>query len=319
MTKLSFRSFLTLFIMAASCLICAAQQKVITPSTTCLYAVRDTCSLYLDIYNPAPGSVTSIDGVKKPTILFVFGGGFVMGERNNESYLPWYKMLTDDGYKVVAVDYRLGLKGVKKMGVAQVRLLDKAIHLAVEDVFSAVAFLVQNSDRLGIQPDNIVISGSSAGAITALQADWESANRTEYAKELPEGFRFAGVMSFSGAIYSDKGVPKYDSAPAPTLMLHGTDDNLVPYTRIKFLNLIFAGSDVLAKAFKENGYNYNILRFKDRGHEIANNMIISYLDESKFLETNVMKKERRIVDSMIDDPSIPVPDWAKATVDDLYK
>ena len=317
--KLSIRSFLTLGILAVSCLVSAAQQKVITPSTTCLYAHRDTCDLYLDIYNPAPGSATSIDGVTKPTIIFVFGGGFMMGERNNESYLPWYKMLTDDGYRVVAVDYRLGLKGVKKMGVAQVRLLDKAIHLAVEDVFSAVAYLGQNSERFGIQMDNIVISGSSAGAITALQSDWESANRTEYADELPEGFRFAGVMSFSGAIYSDKGVPKYSSAPAPTLMFHGTDDNLVPYTRIKFLNLIFAGSDVLAKTFNDNGYNYNILRYKDRGHEIANNMIISYSDEIRFLETNVMRKERRIVDSMIDDPSIPVPDWAKATVDDLYK
>ena len=317
--RLSFRTALTICVLAISSLICAAQEKVITPSVTCTYAHRDTCDLYLDIYNPAPGSVTSIDGVAKPAIIFVFGGGFVMGERNNEAYLPWYKMLTDEGYKVIAVDYRLGLKGVKGMGVRQVRLLDKAIHLAVEDVFSAVSFLIQNSARFDIQPDNIVLSGSSAGAITALQADWESANRTEYAKELPEGFRFAGIMSFSGAIYSDKGVPKYQSAPAPTLMLHGTDDQLVPYTRIKFLNLIFAGSDVLAKAFLENGYNLNIYRFKGRGHEIANNMVISFPDEIRFLETNVMRKEKRIVDAMIDDPSIPIPSWARATASDLYK
>ncbi|MBO7117866.1 MAG: alpha/beta hydrolase [Bacteroidales bacterium] len=305
--------------MAITSLICSAQEKVITPSVTCTYAHRDTCDLYMDIYNPAPGSVTSVDGVAKPAIIFVFGGGFVMGERNNEAYLPWYKMLTEEGYKVIAIDYRLGLKGVKGMGVKQVRQLDKAIHLAVEDVFSAVSFLIQNSARFDIQPDNIVLSGSSAGAITALQADWECANRTEYTKELPEGFRFAGIMSFSGAIYSDKGVPKYQSAPAPTLMLHGTDDQLVPYTRIKFLNLIFAGSDVLAKAFLENGYNLNIYRFKGRGHEIANNMVISFPDEIRFLETNVMRKEKRIVDAMVDDPSIPTPSWARATASDIYK
>ena len=87
--RLSFRTFLTLGILAASCLLCAAQEKVITPSTTCMFAQRDTCDLYMDIYNPAPGSVTSIDGVAKPAIIFVFGGGFVMGERNNEAYLPW--------------------------------------------------------------------------------------------------------------------------------------------------------------------------------------------------------------------------------------
>ena len=317
--KISLRTLLISAVMAVSCLVCAAQQKVITPSTTALFARRDTCDLYLDIYNPAPGSTTSIDGVTKPSIIFIFGGGFVMGERDNESYLPWYKMLTDDGYKVIAIDYRLGLKGVKGMGIRQVRTLDKAIHLAVEDLFSAVRFLVDNAEKLGIEPDNIVVSGSSAGAITALQADWEATNRTEYAKELPEDFRFAGVMSFSGAIFSDTGVPKYNTAPAPTLMLHGTDDQLVPYTRTKFLNLIFAGSDTLAKVFLENGYSINILRFKGHGHEIANNMIISYSDEIRFLESNVMRKQKRIVDAMIDDPSIPVPDWARATAADLYK
>lgn len=317
--KITLRSFLIYAALAFSCLAAGAQQKAITPSTTALYAHRDTCDLYLDIYNPAPGSVTSIDGVSKPAIIFIFGGGFIMGERDNAAYLPWYKKLTDDGYKVIAIDYRLGLKGVKGMGVKQVRHLDKAIHMAVEDLFSAVRFLSDNSERLGIQTDNIVVSGSSAGAITALQADWEATNRTDYCKELPEGFRFAGVMSFSGAVYSDTGVPKYNTAPAPTLMLHGTDDKLVPYTRIKFLNLIFAGSDTLAKVFLENGYNLNILRFKGHGHEIANNMILSYSDEIRFLETNVMRKEKRIVDAMIDDPSIPVPDWARATADDLYK
>ncbi len=317
--KISLKSFLTLCALALSCLVSAAQQKVITPSVTCLYAQRDTCDLYLDIYNPAPGSATQLDGAAKPAVIFVFGGGFISGERNNEVYLPWYKMLTDDGYKVIAIDYRLGLKGVKSMGVRQVRTLDKAIHMAVEDLYSAVAYLVENADRFGIQPDNIVISGSSAGAITVLQADWEAVNRTDYAKVLPEGFRFAGVMSFSGAIFSDTGVPKYNSSPAPTLMLHGTDDQLVPYTRIKFLNLIFAGSDVISKVFLDNGYNINILRFKGHGHEIANNMIISYQDEIRFLESNVIKKEKRIVDSMIDDPSIPVPSWARATAADLYK
>ena len=242
-----------------------------------------------------------------------------MGRRDEPSYLPWFKKLTEDGYRVFSIDYRLGLKGVKKIGITQSKVLGEAIHLAMEDLFSAVNFIIENADELGVQPDNIVVSGSSAGAITSLQADWEISNGTPYAKVLPEGFRFAGVMSFSGAIYSDQGLPKYKTGAAPTLFLHGTDDKLVPYTRIKFMNLAFAGSSTIVKEFQDKKYNYNILRFKDRGHEIANNMMISYPDEIQFLETNVMRKERRIVDAMIDDPSIPVPDWAKATPDDLYK
>lgn len=318
--KLARKIFTAAAVLAAFCGISDAQEeKAIQPSGTYLYAQRDTCDLFMDVYNPAPGSITAIDGVQKPSIIFIFGGGFIMGERDNASYLPWFKKLSEDGYRVFSIDYRLGLKGVTKLGITQSKVLGDAIHIAMEDLFSAVSFMLENSAELGVQADNIVVSGSSAGAITALQADWELSNGTSYTKALPEGFRFAGVMSFSGAIYSDQGIPRYKAGAAPTLFLHGTDDKLVPYTRIKFLNLAFAGSGTLVKEFQDKGYNYNILRFKDRGHEIANNMIISYPDEIKFLETNVMKKERRIVDAMIDDPSIPIPDWAKATPDDLYK
>ena len=36
------------------------------------YVQRDSCALYLDIWRPAAGAVTSLDGVRKPAILFVF-------------------------------------------------------------------------------------------------------------------------------------------------------------------------------------------------------------------------------------------------------
>ena len=52
-------------------------------SGTYMVAQRDTCDLYMDVYLPAPGSQTTIDGKAKPTILFVFGGGFITGSRND--------------------------------------------------------------------------------------------------------------------------------------------------------------------------------------------------------------------------------------------
>ena len=318
--KLVKRIVFTAIAIAAFCAISYAQdqKKAIEPSGTYMFAQRDTCDLFMDMYNPAPGSATSIDGVPKPAIIFVFGGGFIGGERNNASYLPWFKMLSDNGYRVFSIDYRLGLKGAKNVGITNSKVLQKAIHMAMEDLYSAVNFILENAAELGVQKNNIVISGSSAGAITALQADWELCHRTSYAQVLPADFRFAGVMSFSGAIFSDEGLPRYKTEPAPTLMLHGTDDKLVPYNRIKFLNLAFAGTNTIAKEFLNQGYSVNVLRFKGHGHEIANNMITSFLDEIQFLESNVMKKTKRVVDAMIDDPSIPVPSWAKATAADLY-
>src|SRR5574344_492276 len=83
---------------------------LLRPDGTYKYAQKDTCNLYMDIYNPAPGSQTTYLGKQKPAVLFMFGGGFVEGTRNAKQYGQWFKMLTEDGYKVISIDYRLGFK-----------------------------------------------------------------------------------------------------------------------------------------------------------------------------------------------------------------
>ena len=307
MTNMKRKTLLTtalMLISAAAAFIAQAKSTPISPDGTYLYVARDTCSLYMDVYNPAKGSQTSIDGKQKPTVVFMFGGGFIGGARDDESYNEWFRMLTQNGYRVVSIDYRLGLKGSKKVGVAQVNVLDKAIHMAVEDLFSATAFMIENAETLGIDPANIVISGSSAGAISVMQAEYEICNRTSWAKALPEGFNYAGVMSFSGAILSRKGKVKYEEEPCATLMLHGTADALVPYNQIAFFNLGFFGGGKLVERFKKFGYSYNMYHFIDYGHEIAGSMNTTLDLQIKFLECNVMGGKDRIVEVWIEDPNV---------------
>lgn len=295
-------------LLTAVCAISAAYasaQTAISPSGTYLYERRDTCDLYMDIYEPAESSVTTYKGKEKPTIIFAFGGGFISGARNEPGYLPWYRQLTENGYRVVAIDYRLGLKGVKSVGIASVNALDKAIHMAVEDLFSATSFIIDNSEMLGIAPDNMVLCGSSAGAITVLQADYELCNRTHYAAVLPEDFRYAGVMSFSGGILSRKGKLRYMNEPAPTAMFHGTSDKLVNYKQIVFANLGFFGSDRIAARFEKFGYSYNILRYHGHGHEIASIMALTVPEQIMFIEDNIMDGVKCILDITIKDPRIP--------------
>ena len=292
-------------LLAATVIPAGAAEPVITPDETYLFEKRDTCDLFLDIYNPAKGSTTTFEGRQKPTILFMFGEGFIRGTRNDEDYLPWFKMLTDNGYGVVSIDYRLGLKGSDKVGVAQVNVLDKAIHMAVEDLFSATNFIFDNARQLGIDPANIVIAGSSAGAITVMQAEYEICNGTSWAAVLPEGFRYAGVMSFSGAILSREGKVDYRKhSPAPTLMLHGTADSLVPYKQIAFFNLGFFGGGKLVERFEKFGYNYNMYHFIDYGHEISGSMETTMDLQKRFLETNVMQGKKRIIEAWISDPDV---------------
>lgn len=303
MNKIFNRIAATIVLLSAATIL-SAQETSISPSGTYMFAERDTCELYLDVYNPAIGSETSIDGLEKPTIIFMFGGGFIRGTRDDESYNGWFRSMTEKGYRIISIDYRLGLKGSTKVGVAQVNVLDKAIHMAVEDLFSATSFIIDNSEALGVDPDNIVISGSSAGAISVMQAEYELSNRTSWAKDLPEGFNYAGVMSFSGAILSREGKVNYTNRPCPTLMLHGTADELVPYKQIAIFNLGFFGGGKLVERFSKFGFNYNMYHFIDYGHEIAGSMGTTIDLQTRFLECNVMQKKMRIVEAWISDPDV---------------
>lgn len=294
----------TAFMLLLAGFAASAQNSLLSPDGTYVYEKRDTCDLFMDVYDPADGSEETFMGHRKPTIIFMFGGGFVGGERDNQSYNSWFRQLTENGYRVISIDYRLGLKGASKMGIAQVNLLDKAIHMAVEDLFSATNFILENAEQLGVERDNIVISGSSAGAITVMQAEYEVANRTSYASVLPQDFNYAGVMSFAGAILSREGKVDFKTGPCPTLMLHGTSDKLVPYDQIKVFNLGFFGGGKLVERFKKYGLNYNMYHFIDYGHEIAGSMDTTLDLQIKFLETNVMQKKMRIVEAWVDDPDV---------------
>lgn len=294
----------TIMLIASLFIGCIAASAQITPDATYMFAQRDTCDLYMDVYDPADGSETSINGIDKPTVIFMFGGGFIRGTRDDEDYNKWFETMTENGYRIISIDYRLGLKGSDKVGIAQVNVLDKAIHMAVEDLFSATNFILDNAEQFGVSADNLVISGSSAGAITAMQAEYEIANSTKWASVLPKGFNYAGVMSFSGAILSREGKVDYKKAPCATLMLHGTSDGLVPYKQIKVLKLGFFGGGKLVERFKKFGLNYNMYHFMGYGHEIAGSMYTTFDLQDKFLKVNVMQKKMRIVEAWIDDPNV---------------
>ena len=198
----------------------ASAQRVridITPSGEYMFAQRDTCQLFMSVYDPAPESDTRFEGKAKPTILFIFGGGFISGDRNSRGYLPWFRKYNDNGYKVITIDYRLGLKGAGNVGAGNVGTIYNAIQIGVEDLFSATSYIIENAEALDVDPSNIVVSGSSAGAMIAMQAEWHICNRSGHAGMLPEGFNYAGIMPFSGAILSREGKIRFAKEPAPVL------------------------------------------------------------------------------------------------------
>ena len=294
--------------------LCAAAQE------TYRFAERDTCSLYLDIFRAAEGSETTFQGKAKPAVMFVFGGGFVMGQRVDNVSEEWFQHLNQEGYDVVTIDYRLGMKDYQVgKGLAGIfKTSDRFVlsqQVGVEDVFSAVAFLADNPD-LGIDVGNLVLSGSSAGAIISLASEYSIVNGNT--EGLPAGFNFKGVMSFAGAIISNSGAPKFKSAPCPILLLHGTADKAVQYKKFSAFGRGVWGSSWLAKQFAKNGWNHCIYRFKDRTHAVAAYMNYIWPLEKEFLEQNVILGANRTVDSIVDDPTLPSWDWANISTDDIY-
>ena len=296
------------------CTLSFAQGK----KTTYKVAQRDTCDLYLDMYEPVdiPG-----DTLDRPTILYVFGGGFITGQRDDPWVLPWFKLLNENGYRVVSVDYRLGLKGIR-MRFDLFHLIEsagytkKAVDMGVEDVFASVRYLADHPE-LGVDMDNIVIAGSSAGAMISLSSELEACNRTVRAEILPEGFHFAGVMSFAGAIMSDSGKPEYKRSPCPQLLIHGTADGAVEYEKMGFGRWgMFGSSFLVDKVLKPAGYVYQIYRYVDHSHDMAANMVANWPEEKRFLEVSVIGKRPLVIDCTVDDPTMPV--FHGYTLDEIY-
>jgi Carboxylesterase type B len=305
MKKKAFTSLLFVVLIAA----CATAQ--IKPTATYEYVKRDS-SLYFDFYKSA-------NSAENYTVVFVFGGGFIGGNRDNEYYMPYYAKLVENNFNVVAIDYRLGLKGVKNISPINRKPLENAIAMAAEDLITATKYLIDHEKELQIDSHKIITSGSSAGAITVLQADYELCNRTKIGQILPEDFHYAGVMSFAGAIYSKNGKVKYrKQAPAPTMLLHGTADRLVTYKQIKLFNVGFIGSSKIAPRFEKFNYPYYIVRYDDLGHEVAARMYDDFDKSMWFIDNYIVRGAKIKRDDFIYDPTIEHHKFGSAKPSDLY-
>jgi predicted esterase len=249
--------------MVQSCFVLMAQGVV---CDTFHYATNGGEELYLDRYmlDKAPDA-------SRPCLIFAFGGGFVKGVRNHEYYSIYFDRLAREGYVVVSIDYRLGLKNLNPEGnvVDMIGVFQNAVNIAVEDMYAATNYVIANAEEWGVDTTKIVISGSSAGAITSVQAEWMRCNGDERAAVLPADFRYAGVLSYAGAIFSLKGEPKWKRTPAPIMFFHGSADRQVPYDKATLFGIGFYGPKFLAKEFNKQEWPHWFYDIEYHTHQIA--------------------------------------------------
>lgn len=283
-------------------LLCGATTMAQSQPATYEYADRNGEKLYLDHY-----VAKNVEGIR-PCVVFAFGGGFVRGDRAHKDYLDYFEWLTELGVDVVSIDYRLVLKEAKSdAGIREmVTLMYRAVDSAVEDLFSATRFVLDNAAAWQIDPAKIIACGSSAGAITALQAAYYLANGDKRAKELQE-FEYAGVISFAGAIFSVDGKPKWSGKPSPIMMFHGTSDRNVPYRKASMFGVGFYGSELIAEQLQKMGSPYYFYSAEYRTHEMAESPMTKNRNEIRaFIEQYVLQKQPLQTVVTVNDESVEV-------------
>ena len=170
---------------------------------------------------------------------------------------------------------------------------DNAVNMAVEDMYCATNFVIANSQEWAVDTTKIMLSGSSAGAIAAVQAEWMRANGAWRAEVLPKDFRYAGIVSCAGAIFSIKGKPKFDATPAPMLLFHGTSDKNVPYDHASMFGVGFYGSAYIAKLLDKLDSPYWFYSAEYVDHKMAGLPFIYDCDViMQFIRDFVIRGER---------------------------
>lgn len=277
---------------------------------TDLYAVKGTDSLFLDRYTAV--SVEQDDA--RPCLVFVFGGGFIAGERDAERYLPFFHYMVNQGYDVVSIDYRLGLKQVVASGDLSPENMmlgmARTISMAVEDLYDATAFIVDKADEWGIDSSQIVGCGSSAGAITVLHGEYALCNASPLVQHLPAGFRYAGIVSFAGAIFEMGEELRWASQPAPMMLFHGDADANVPYNVIRESGVGFFGSKYIAGQLRAMNSPYYFYSVENASHVIATAPMDGNRDAiDAFLSKLVVDKEPLMIET--DETMIGAPEVRK--------
>ena len=168
-----------------------------------------TVTLRLDAYQPTGDVVTA-----RPAIIWVHGGSFASGDKTSAELVDEANTFAMKGYFNVSITYRLEPGGCTGSGTS----CALAIQEAMQDAQTAVRFLRTNAATYGIDTTRIAIGGTSAGAITALNVGFDVSEDATAA--------VAAAVSFSGGLLLG---PPIDAGDAPSLLLHGTADPIVPY------------------------------------------------------------------------------------------
>lgn len=106
------------------------------------------------------------DKTERPIMVWIYGGGFVVGETAMGLY-DGADLAEDADVVVVTINYRLGLLGNLALPELAAEDPEGALgNMSVLDQIEALRWVKANAQAFGGDPDNITVFGESAGAIS---------------------------------------------------------------------------------------------------------------------------------------------------------
>lgn len=187
-----------------------------TTKTTYTYVTVNNKDLFLDCYRPKNNNK------KLPLIVYLHGGGFANGKRDDEKIVDFAQQLSHHNYATISISYRLTRANLKfDCNTSAVDKLE-AFNEASKDISQAINFILEHQDTLNIDTKKIIIAGTSAGAEAILNLVY-----TDQRVLLPKDFMFAGIISRAGAVKTLKYINK--NTALPIQLFHGDKDGSVPY------------------------------------------------------------------------------------------
>jgi PKD repeat protein/pimeloyl-ACP methyl ester carboxylesterase len=248
--------------------------------TATAYAALFPQNLYLDFYEPTGDTIA-----QRPLIVYVFGGGFLIGTRIDPPIPAYCTYLAKCGYTVASIDYRIGFNPLDSQSA------ERAVYRGVQDLRGAVRFLCQHYPQYRIDTQAIFLTGSSAGCIAGFHStlaepsDWPQCvhgstlepsdlgcldcdDNTDNNGRMPF---IRGIVNHWGAIFDTSFIRTTHKDNVPTISVHGDQDPIVPYNYGPPFSLpIFPnvyGSLPIHKRMDDIGIKNELVTLAGYGHE----------------------------------------------------
>ncbi len=196
--------------------------------------------LKLDVYQPAGDANRG-----RPAILWIHGGGFRPGSDKQQKYIvAMSTAFAKRGYVSVAPDYRVrAVQGQDRM---------PTLEDAVEDCRAALDWMKTHAAEFGIDPQRIAVGGGSAGGMIAVSL--VAVENAAAAKNRSP--RLFALVDLWGSPQDDFMLGKVDEHYPPTIIVHGTADQSVPFSQ----------SEALAARLKAKGIKHELMPIPGAPH-----------------------------------------------------